>query len=67
MESNPKAGTHFEGYLTGMMKRICFPPSISMTVSFSLANTLGVILVKYHSLNGDSSVGTQENNAKTVN
>lgn len=67
MESNPKAGPHFEGHLTSMMKKSCFPATISMTVSFSLANTLTLILVKYDSLNWDSSAATQENNAKRVN
>lgn len=50
-----------------MMKKSCFPASISMTVSFSLADTLTLILVECDSLNGDSSAGTQENNAKRVN
>lgn len=67
MESDPKAGPHFEGHLTSMMKRSFCPSSISMIVSFSLSNTLAVILVKYHSLNGDSLAGTQGNNAKRVN
>lgn len=67
MENDPKAGPHFEGHLTNTMKRSCIPPSIGMTVSFSLVNTLAVILVKYHFLNVDSSTGTQENSAKRIN
>lgn len=67
MENDPKARPHFEGHLTNMMKRSCIQPSTGMIVSFSLANTLAVILVKYHSLNGDSSTGTRENSAKRIN